>query len=89
MKQRNILFIFLFIGIVFTSCSGTKCYSGIRKFEKRAFNPKRKLTDQQKLEQAEIERRQKSQIRTKEEIEAKNRFDGGLQYNISYLKVVN
>jgi len=70
----------LFCGLAFTSCSGMKDYSGTRKFEKRVFNLKRRLTDQEKIEKEDIERRKKSQIITKEEIEAKNKFDGGFEY---------
>jgi len=80
MKQRLYIFIFfLLLGIAFTSCIGSRNYSGMRKFEKRAFNPKRKLTKQEKKEEVEINRRKKSQIRSKEEIAAKKKFERGLK----------
>lgn len=78
MKQGIIIFIFiLLLGISSTSCSGSRYFSSSRKFEKRAFNPKRKLTKQERKEEAEINRRKKSQIRSREEIEAKRKFERG------------
>lgn len=78
MKKRLIIFFFfLLLGISFTSCNGLKYSYNSRKFEKRAFNPKRKLTKQEQKDEVDINRRKKSQIRSKEEIAAKRKFEGG------------
>ncbi|MEA1896758.1 MAG: hypothetical protein U9N53_03755 [Bacteroidota bacterium] len=80
MKQGFILLLsFLLLGVAFTSCNGLKYSYNSRKFEKRAFNPTRKLTKQEQKEEMEINRRKKSQIRSREEIAAKRKFAGELE----------